>query len=157
MTKSKKGKSRHKELHPHHYFYMVNGAVVRDIDELVGHLRDVDYNTFFHHVNENKNDFASWIRDCIGDVKLADTVSGHKTKEDIVNAVSSRIAELEKEENKLIRKLYHSLTHESPKIIREGAGRIASMHKAAYKATAGRLYCRLAKMFTRLCEDTHKN
>ena len=38
---------------------------------------------FFHHVGAENNDFANWIKEVIGEIKLADKIMGIKEKNDL--------------------------------------------------------------------------
>lgn len=42
-------------------FYLHNGKMLRSIDELAMELLVMDNDTFSHHVNHERNDFANWI------------------------------------------------------------------------------------------------
>ncbi len=69
---------------PEHYFNLANGQVLKDLTELKNALKTMDENTFSHHVNENRNDFANWVKDVIKDENLAEQISHARTKEDIL-------------------------------------------------------------------------
>lgn len=67
----------------HHYFQLKNGDAIKTIDELEQKLVEIDDETFSHHANEYKNDFATWIRDVFKDEDMAFMIEGAKTKEAI--------------------------------------------------------------------------
>lgn len=58
-----------------HYFYLNNGKKLKNIAELMESLKDMDQDLFSFHVNEQHNDFASWIRDVFGEKELARRIS----------------------------------------------------------------------------------
>jgi hypothetical protein len=58
-----------------HYFYLNNGKKLKNIAELIESLKDMDQDLFSSHVNEQHNDFASWIRDVFGEKELARRIS----------------------------------------------------------------------------------
>ena len=58
-----------------HYFYLNNGKKLTNIAELMESLKDMDQDLFSFHVNEQHNDFASWIRDVFGEKELARRIS----------------------------------------------------------------------------------
>jgi len=58
-----------------HYFYLSNGKKLKNITELMESLKDMDQDLFSSHVNEQNNDFASWIRDVFGEKELARRIS----------------------------------------------------------------------------------
>lgn len=51
---------------------------------------------FHHHVNNEKNDFSSWIRDVIGDQKLANDLLSSRNKESAVKKLRARLNSLKK-------------------------------------------------------------
>ncbi len=73
-------------------FWCVDGRTFKNLPELESAFHDMTDETFRHHVNEEKNDFSNWIRDVIGDVKLADDVRKSTTRMEAARAVFSRIA-----------------------------------------------------------------
>ncbi|OYT43745.1 MAG: alpha-amylase [Candidatus Aenigmarchaeota archaeon ex4484_56] len=75
-------------------FYCANGRIIRNLRELAEEIKKLDFETFVHHVNEEKNDLANWIRDVVGDIALASRVNRAKKPETIYKAIRSRIAEL---------------------------------------------------------------
>ena len=46
---------------------------------------------FLHHVNRQKNDFAKWISEVVGDAILAQRIRVLKTREAMAKAVQQRI------------------------------------------------------------------
>jgi hypothetical protein len=50
-------------------------------------MKDSDYE---YHVNENKNDFADWIRDAVGDEELADHLDNTKDRKEIIDLLDKR-------------------------------------------------------------------
>lgn len=57
---------------PEKYFVLCNGAKLKDIHELAMSMDHLDEKEFAFHVNEEKNDFANWIRDVFEDQELAE-------------------------------------------------------------------------------------
>ncbi|RLI92081.1 MAG: hypothetical protein DRO65_00515 [Candidatus Altiarchaeales archaeon] len=78
-------------------FYVRNGHILRNLRDLVKELETMDFQTFHHHVNPEKNDFANWINDVIGDKTLANEIRKLKTRRSIARHVTRRIKQLEKE------------------------------------------------------------
>jgi hypothetical protein len=69
------------------------GPVLANLRDLRDALASMDDVTFVYHVNEDKNDFANWVRDVLNDVELSRKLSrtkrrptAHKTVADHVKA-----------------------------------------------------------------------
>ncbi len=73
--------------HEHHQFFANDGQILKNISELPKALQNMDAQTFAHHVNGDKNDFASWTEHVFGDDKLAGTLRGLKKKPSIIRAI----------------------------------------------------------------------
>jgi hypothetical protein len=52
-------------------FWCHDGRVLRNIRELKDALEMMSDETYAYHANNEKNDFSNWIKDIIGDDKLA--------------------------------------------------------------------------------------
>ena len=76
------------------YFNAANGTVIKSLLELEPALELMDDVTFAHHVNKEKNDFATWVRDCIRDDDLAETLEGIKNKQKMQIALLRHILSL---------------------------------------------------------------
>ena len=72
-------------------FYFSNGDSAGSLDELLAKLRTIDDECFFHHVNEEKNDFADWTQFCVKDKVLSKRIRKLKDREGIVNAIDKRV------------------------------------------------------------------
>lgn len=59
-----------------------NGENYRNLYELAKALNTMDNDTFSFHVNNDKNDFASWVLDVMKNDELSKTMEGAKTKEE---------------------------------------------------------------------------
>jgi len=75
-------------------FFSVNGEVYKNLSDLSLAIKNMSKDTFSYHVNEEKNDFASWIYDVIGDFDLAKELRKSKTKKEFASLVSKRISKL---------------------------------------------------------------
>ncbi len=62
-------------------FFLCNGEVISDVHELMERLKTMDADVFKHHVNAERNDFATWVRDVFMDKKLARELARVKTQE----------------------------------------------------------------------------
>ncbi len=61
-----------KDANPEHYFFVQDGMVLKSVLDLSKHLDKMADDIFRHHVNEMKNDFASWIKDVFREQNLAE-------------------------------------------------------------------------------------
>lgn len=77
-----------------HTFYVNNGPVLTNIEQLPNVLKNMEDHQFNHHVNSERNDFSSWIKDVIGDSKLANQLSKVKTKRTTITKLKKRLKEL---------------------------------------------------------------
>ncbi|MFH1212134.1 MAG: DUF5752 family protein [Candidatus Woesearchaeota archaeon] len=83
-------------------FYTNKGHVVWSIYELVYNIENMDEYTFRYHVNadNNKNDFADWIRFVLEDKELAMALEGIIEKQKYIEIIRKRIKEAEDFENR---------------------------------------------------------
>ena len=77
-----------------HKFWLKSGTEVKNLHEFLEALKVMDDATFYHHVDDRKNDFADWIEKVIKDPELADTMSKIKTRDNTITAVEMRIETL---------------------------------------------------------------
>lgn len=56
-------------------FYLKSGKVLNNLNDLSTELISMDSETFHHHVNDQRNDFSSWIKDVIHAPELATELS----------------------------------------------------------------------------------
>ena len=64
------------------------------VDELDTTLQTMPGGTFSYHVNSDKNDFANWVRDVIGDVTLARNLRKAADRPSAAHAVGARLSQL---------------------------------------------------------------
>ncbi|MFC1648577.1 hypothetical protein ACFL1B_03900 [Nanoarchaeota archaeon] len=69
------------------YFYACDGSIIRSLEELFLELQHMPEHVFSHHVNEERNDFHSWINDVFGNYKLAQNLKDARTKDDVLRHV----------------------------------------------------------------------
>lgn len=77
-------------------FFLHSGGVLKSMSELHQALKAMPKETFCFHVTKERNDFANWIRDIIGDVDLAKSLTRIRTKGTAVKKIGDRIKALEK-------------------------------------------------------------
>ena len=65
-------------------FILKNGQPLKSIRELLDALDAIDQETFFHHVNKEKNDFANWLQHVFHEEGLADEIRQAKSRKEIL-------------------------------------------------------------------------
>jgi hypothetical protein len=75
-------------------FYCRDGNTFRSLKELAQALENMNPEIFSHHVNEERNDFATWIRDVIGDAVLANRIKRTKNQNKMAKGITQRIASI---------------------------------------------------------------
>ncbi len=93
-------------------FYLSNGDSAGSLDELLEKLKVVDDECFFHHVNEEKNDFAAWIGGAIGDKVLAEKVGKLKDKGEIVAVIGKKVDTPAKIKKGIIDQIKHAILND---------------------------------------------
>ncbi len=56
-------------------FHLSNGQVINNIKELYDMINHMPEDVFFHHVNDQRNDFSNWVRDVMGEKTLAQSIA----------------------------------------------------------------------------------
>lgn len=77
-------------------FWVQDGRVLKNLADLEAALKEMSEETFRYHLNESKNDFSNWVRDVIGDEKLAGDLWVSTTHNQAIEAVSDRLAYLKR-------------------------------------------------------------
>ena len=75
-----------------HYFILCNGKPVKNIKELADVIEDLEEHVFNHHVKEDSNDFANWVKDIFKDIELAEKIAGAKDKKHMQLVIYKHIA-----------------------------------------------------------------
>ncbi|MFH1506277.1 MAG: hypothetical protein ABIE94_04820 [archaeon] len=57
---------------------------MKDINDLLEHLSAMEPAVFYHHCNEQRNDFHNWIRDVFDEKRLANSIKCLDTKEKVM-------------------------------------------------------------------------
>ena len=81
---------------PEMCFWLNNGPILKNLEELANALPEMSSETFHHHVNSEKNDFSSWIKDVIGDQKLANDLLSSNNRYSVLQKVRNRLNSLKK-------------------------------------------------------------
>jgi hypothetical protein len=73
-------------------FLCNDGLVLKNLRELETALKKMSADTYHHHVGDSKNDFSSWIKDVVGDDKLADALRNNGSQSEAAKTVAGRIS-----------------------------------------------------------------
>lgn len=77
-------KFQRREVHPNKYFRLKSGQDVKSFKDLLEALSFIDEETFSHHVTENRNDFAEWVKSVLQEEKLAERIRNKKAREELL-------------------------------------------------------------------------
>ena len=77
-------------------FWAKDGNTIRNVEQLAEALKNMNDETFKHHSNQEKTDFTNWLRDIVGDEKLAKDLMKNKSKDSAYKKVRERIALLKR-------------------------------------------------------------
>jgi hypothetical protein len=72
-------------------FYCHDGKILNNIYELKSALETMHVHTFNHHVTDEKNDFARWVREVLIDDKLSNDLVKCPDSKEATRIVSERI------------------------------------------------------------------
>ena len=73
-------------------FWCSDGRILKNLLELGDTLKQMSEETFCYHSNEAKSDFSNWVRDVIGDEKLAEDLKKSLTPAQAAKSVADRVA-----------------------------------------------------------------
>jgi hypothetical protein len=68
---------------PQKYFFLHGGGELKSLEELFVELQTMDHGVFSHHVTPERHDFATWVKDVMGDRMLAKNMTYARTKEEM--------------------------------------------------------------------------
>ncbi len=71
-----------------------DGQVLKSMKELFDSFSIMTDETYSYHCNQEKNDFSNWVREIIGDVKLARDLEGATSRSLAAWEVATRMAYL---------------------------------------------------------------
>lgn len=77
-------------------FFCKDGCICNSLRELAGCVGTMSPDTFNHHVTESNNDFSNWIRDVLGDDKLAGDLQKAIDPQQAEKTIKDRIEWLQK-------------------------------------------------------------
>ncbi|MBW3018970.1 hypothetical protein KY329_02175 [Candidatus Woesearchaeota archaeon] len=81
---------------PDKVFWVQDGRTIKNLQELERALQNMTQDTFKHHVNADKNDFAAWLEQVMREKTLAKLIKTARTKDNMRRLVEKRIEEVQK-------------------------------------------------------------
>jgi len=88
--------SKLSDVAPDETFKAHTGEEIKNLKQLLGVLESVSPESFTHHVNGDKNDFANWVNDSVKDDELATAMQATTDFDETKRIVRDRIEHLEK-------------------------------------------------------------
>jgi len=76
-------------------FWCNDGKTVKNLKELRKALIEMSDETFHYHLGGGRNDFSKWVREVVGDDKLAEALIKTRSHMQASQAVAERISFLE--------------------------------------------------------------
>jgi len=106
--KEEKANLFRKDVSPDKILKLVNGMLVINMASLYDEIAAMKDEDFEKHVNTEKNDFARWVRDAVGDKELAEHLELTTSKQEILDLLDLRrenkpLPKLDKEKAKKIK------------------------------------------------------
>ncbi|MFC1910543.1 hypothetical protein ACFLXC_04580 [Chloroflexota bacterium] len=77
-------------------FWSRDGGIFRSLEELRDGLKNMELDIYQYHLNENKNDFARWVSDVIGDHELSVELGQAKNGVEAAQIITNRIEVLKR-------------------------------------------------------------
>ena len=82
MARKKQSRQKPVEAKPEQYFVLATGVPLKNLKELASALENMNDWVFRHHVNDHRNDFATWVRDVLREDELSQEMySLHNNKD----------------------------------------------------------------------------
>ncbi|UCC61222.1 MAG: hypothetical protein JSW38_12940 [Dehalococcoidia bacterium] len=75
-------------------FWCHDGRVVKNMTDLAAAIKEMNNDTFEYHLNSEKNDFSTWVRDVIGDTTLASQLARVASQATALRKVETRVSSI---------------------------------------------------------------
>lgn len=79
-TSSKPAGKRLVQANGPNAFWVADGTILKNLEELRDAFKEMDKKVFGHHVSKNKNDFADWVEAVLKDSDCAAALRKSKTQ-----------------------------------------------------------------------------
>lgn len=77
-------------------FFCHDGCIIKNLPELANCLNHMTEDSFRHHVTSWKNDFSNWVRDVLGDDRLAKDLAKSPNHLEAAKIATDRVTWLQK-------------------------------------------------------------
>jgi hypothetical protein len=84
-------KKKWNDLAPHHHFYANDGQILKNLAEVPAAIKLMNADTFYHHVNSERNDFANWVEDCMKAKRVGSAIRKATTRNALANIVKKHL------------------------------------------------------------------
>lgn len=74
-----------------HLFWVEGNGALRNLKDLAESLKNMSDDTFVHHVNTERNDFANWTAEILLDTRLASELRRAKSRVTSLKKVEARL------------------------------------------------------------------
>jgi hypothetical protein len=91
VKKHKSAVTTNNTVAPDKAFILNNGAKISSLEALKRKLAQIDKATFAYHVNDQRNDFANWVKQVFKNENLADLISQVKTKQELIKILEDNL------------------------------------------------------------------
>lgn len=81
---------------PEQCFWVNNGPILKNLEELANALQSMSDETYRYHANKEKNDFSKWVSDVIGNKKLANDLLSSKSRGSALKKVRGGLESLKR-------------------------------------------------------------
>ena len=100
FTKTKMGSTMIlKNIEGDKRFFCQDGRIIQNLSELADCLNHMTEQVYHYHVTSDNNDFSNWIRDVLGDEKLASELNNISTSMEAGKSVMGRLARFQSQRN----------------------------------------------------------
>lgn len=92
VTKAKLDKAWLGDVPGDKVFWCHDGRMAKNMAELAAALKEMPNDIFEYHLNSERNDFSTWVRDVIGDTTLAGQLARIASQATALKRVEMRVS-----------------------------------------------------------------
>lgn len=72
-------------------FWVCDGQVLMNLVDLTHALKEMSEDVYKSHANKDKNDFADWIKDVMGEKKFSENIRKSRNKESMIKKLKRKL------------------------------------------------------------------